>query len=419
MQLSDIYGPNGSATDHRKGTYLYWNDLQALGWGTYTLSVTFYKADDDGVGVLFRYQNPSNYYKVDLDSERNFHKLFKMADGVETTLATESGGYALQSNYVLRVEVTNSDITVLLNGTVLFGGTITDGDLKAGTVALYSWGSRGVFFNNLRVTPPHRFPRITIQNPTNGATFYQPDPVPVTMDAYDPDGYVKRVDLFQGTSILATLTNAPYLFQWTNLPTGNYTLTAQVVDNADLIGVSLPVNFTVKPPLPKPVFIEQPASQDVHLGNAAVFHVRTGGPQPIYCQWLFNGVPVDGATNPFLILNNVQSANAGSYTVMATNQWGSAVSQPAILNANLTMQPNVNPNNPPSLFLPGMEMLGPGMPLISVNVTNINVVNIEWSSNCLTWNPLLTLTNNGGMLYFVDSDAVNWPRRFYRAVSQL
>jgi hypothetical protein len=47
------------------------------------------------------------------------------------------------------------------------------------------------------------------------------------------------------------------------------------------------------------------------------------------------------------------------------------------------------------------------------------VVNIEWSSNCLTWNPLLTLTNNGGMLYFVDSDAVNWPRRFYRAVSQL
>jgi hypothetical protein len=59
------------------------------------------------------------------------------------------------------------------------------------------------------------------------------------------------------------------------------------------------------------------------------------------------------------------------------------------------------------------------MPLISVNVTNINVVNIEWSSDCLTWNQLLTLTNNGGVLYFVDSDAVNWPRRFYRAASQL
>jgi len=239
------------------------------------------------------------------------------------------------------------------------------------------------------------------------------------MDAFDPDGSVKRVDLFCGTSILATLTNAPYLFQWTNLPPGNYTLTAQVVDSAGLIGVSTPVNFVVTPPPPKPVFIDQPASQDMHLGNTAVFQVRTGGSQPIYYQWLFNGVPMDGATNTFLILNNVQPANAGSYTLMATNQSGSAVSQLAILSVNLTTQPNFNANNLPSLFLPSVEMLGPGVPLISVNVTNINVVNIEWSSNCLTWNPLLTLTNNGGVLYFVDPDAVNCPRRFYRAVAQL
>jgi hypothetical protein len=418
MQLSRIYGPNWGATGHRKGTYLYWNDPRALSWSTYTLSVTFNNSDDNGAGVMFRYQNPSNYYKVELDSQRNFHKLFKMAGGVETTLAAESGGYVIASNYVLRVEVTNSEITVLLNGAVLFGGTITDSDLKAGTVALYSWGSQGLFFNTLRVTPPHLWPRITIQSPTNGATFNQPDPVPVAVDTYDPDGYVEEVDLFWGTTILATLTNAPYLFQWTNLPPGDYTLTAQIVDNADLIGVSTPVSFTVTPPLPKPVFITQPASQDLHPGNTAVFWVQTEGSQPIYYQWLSNGVPMDGATNSFLILNNVQSANAGSYTMLATNQWGGAVSQPAILSVNLAVQPNINANNPPSLLLPSMEMLGPGVPLISVNVTNINVVNIEWSSNFLTWIPLLTLTNNGGGLYFVDPDAVNWPQRFYRAVAQ-
>jgi len=419
MQLSNIYGPNGNATDHRKGTYLYWNDPPALGWNTYALSVTFNDSDDDGVGVLFRYQNPSNYYKVDLDSQRNFHTLFKMVGGIETTLATESGGYVVGSNYVLRVEVTNSEITVLLNGTALFGGTITDGDLKAGTVALYSWGSQGVFFSTLRATPLCRWPRLTIQSPTNGAVFTQPDPVPVAMDTYDPDGYVKRVDLFWGTSILATWTNAPYLFQWTNLPPGDYTLTAQVVDSAGLIGVSTPVNFAVTLPPPKPVFLDQPASQDMHPGNTAVFQVQIAGSQPIYYQWRFNGVPMEEATNSFLILNNVQPANAGSYTLMATNQSGGAVSQPAILSVNLAMQPNFNPNNPPSLCLPSVEMLGPGVPLISVNVTNINVVNIEWSSNCLTWTQLLTLTNNGGVLYFADPGAVNCPRRFYRAVAQL
>jgi hypothetical protein len=166
------------------------------------------------------------------------------------------------------------------------------------------------------------------------------------------------------------------------------------------------------------MFLGQPANQNVHLGNTAVFRVQTGGSQPVYYQWLFNGAPMDGATHSFLILTNVQSANAGSYTVMASNQWGNTVSQPAVLSVNSLIQPNINANTPPSLLLPSAEMLDLGVPLISVNVTNINVVDIEWSSNCVTWNPLLTLTNNGGMLYFTDLNAVNCPLRFYRAVAQ-
>jgi hypothetical protein len=418
IQLSDIYGPNAYATDHRKGTYLYWNDPQALGWSNYTFSVTFDNSDDDGVGVLFRYQNPSNYYKVDLDSQRNFHKLFKMAGGIETTLAAEPGAYVLASNYVLRVEMTNSEITVLLNGVVLFGGTITDNSLKAGTVALYSWGSQGVFFNNLKVTPLLRSPRVTISSPTNGATIIQPGPVTIAVDAPDPDGSVGKVTLFQGTSILATLANAPYVFQWTNLSPGSYTLTAQAIDVSGLIGISSPVGFVIAPPPPAPVFIIQPVSQNVRSGSAAMFSVQAAGPQPIHYQWLCNGVPINGATNTFLILNNVQPANAGTNTVLATDQWGSVVSQPAILSVDSTAPPAGNTNAPPSVCLSSVEMLDPGVPLISVNVTNVTVVRIDWSSNFLVWTPLLTLTNGGNTLYFADPDAASQPRRFYRAVAQ-
>ena len=419
MQLSKIYGSNGSATDHRKGTYLYWNDPPALGWGSYALSVTFNNSDEDGVGVMFRYQNPSNYYKVDLDSQRNFHKLFKMAGGIETTLAAESGAYGIGSNYVLRVEVTNSTITVLLNGTVLFGGTITDSNnLMVGTVALYSWGSQGVFFNNLTVTPPYRWPRVTIQSPTNGAAFVQPASVSVAADVFDPDGSIARVNLFWGPSLLATLTNAPYVLQWTNLSPGSYTLTAQVVDGSGLIGVSSPVSFTMAPPPPAPVIIDQTVSQSVCAGNGVAFCVRTDGPQPIYYQWLFNGMPMNGATNTFLILNNVQSPDAGSYTVMATNQWGSVVSQPAILSVDLTTPSASNMNGPPSVCLSSVGMLDLGVPLISINVTNVTVVRIDWSSNFLVWIPLLTLTNGGNTLYFTDPNAASQPQRFYRAVSQ-
>ena len=63
-------------------------------------------------------------------------------------------------------------------------------------------------------------------------------------------------------------------------------------------------------------------------------------------------------------------------------------------------------------------MLDLGVPLISINVTNVTVVRIDWSSNLLDWTPLLTLTNDGNTLYFTDPDAVNQPSRFYRAVAQ-
>jgi hypothetical protein len=292
-----------------------------------------------------------------------------------------------------------------------------------GTVALYSWGSQGVFFNNLKVTPLHRWPRLTIQSPTNGAVFVQPAPIPITVDASASDGHITQVYLFQGTSLLVTLTNAPYLYQWTNVPSvpspESYTLTAQILDDAGLVGISPPVSFVVSPPPPKPTFIDQPVSQSVRSGSAAIFRVRAAGPQPIHYQWLFNGVPMNGATNTFLILNDVQPANAGTNTVLATNQWGSVVSQSAILSVDLTAPPASDTNGPPSVCLSSVEILDPGVPLISVNATNISVVRIDWSSNCLTWTQLLTLTNNGEVLYFTDPDAVSRPNRFYRAVGQL
>ena len=44
--------------------------------------------------------------------------------------------------------------------------------------------------------------------------------------------------------------------------------------------------------------------------------VTGGGPQ---FQWSYNGIPISGATASALVLTNIQSANAGSYSVVVGN----------------------------------------------------------------------------------------------------
>jgi hypothetical protein len=151
-QAANIYGPDAIATENRLGTILYWTKPAALSWSNYSASVTFISSDDDGVGLVFRYTNPSNYYKLELDLQRNFRKLLRLANGVESTLASEAQGYQQNVPARLLIRVDGSTITVSLDGAQLFGGPVNDPvPIPAGTVGLYCWGSTGVAFYDLLV----------------------------------------------------------------------------------------------------------------------------------------------------------------------------------------------------------------------------------------------------------------------------
>jgi hypothetical protein len=123
----------------------------AFSWTDYTYEVTLHSTDNDGIGVMFRYQDANNYYKVDMDKQRNFRALFKMKDGVETTLASEPGGYTQDVDMMLQVRVLGDQIVVTLDGSELFGGPVQDSGLAAGTVAPYCWGNAGSYFDDMRV----------------------------------------------------------------------------------------------------------------------------------------------------------------------------------------------------------------------------------------------------------------------------
>jgi uncharacterized repeat protein (TIGR03803 family) len=89
-----------------------------------------------------------------------------------------------------------------------------------------------------------------------------------------------------------------------------------------------------------PVISSQPQSLMVTNGNPAAFAVTAAGSPPLAYQWrkngtnLFNGVNLSnlsGATTNVLLLNAAAANDAGSYSVVITNAYGSVTSSVALL----------------------------------------------------------------------------------------
>ena len=80
-----------------------------------------------------------------------------------------------------------------------------------------------------------------------------------------------------------------------------------------------------------PVITVQPTAQTVSPGFNVIFNPLVAGMPPFSYQWQFNSNNVSGATNATLTLTNVQPADAGNYSVVVTNVFGTATSSNALL----------------------------------------------------------------------------------------
>jgi CotH kinase protein/Concanavalin A-like lectin/glucanases superfamily/Bacterial Ig domain/Lamin Tail Domain/Immunoglobulin domain len=80
-----------------------------------------------------------------------------------------------------------------------------------------------------------------------------------------------------------------------------------------------------------PTIVSHPVSQSARAGSNVVFSVAASGTEPLHYQWQFNGVDLPGKNGSELVLNNVQLAQSGGYTVVVTNPAGSALSVTAYL----------------------------------------------------------------------------------------
>jgi hypothetical protein len=80
-----------------------------------------------------------------------------------------------------------------------------------------------------------------------------------------------------------------------------------------------------------PAILSQPLSQTRIIGETANFITSADGSEPLSYQWRKNGLNLTDATEPTLTITNVQSTDAGLYSVTVKNQFGTTTSSNAVL----------------------------------------------------------------------------------------
>lgn len=146
QQLSNIYG---GAVPDCPGSYVISGEPA---WKDYRLTVTMRSDDDDAIGVIFRYVDLDNFYRLSLDTQGNYRRLIKVHGGAVTTLWEDVGGYMVGDSFSLTVEVVGSRISAYKGNERLF--EITDNAHLAGRIGLYCWANTGARFERVEVRKP-------------------------------------------------------------------------------------------------------------------------------------------------------------------------------------------------------------------------------------------------------------------------
>ena len=164
VQTSNIwsYGPVELETKYHLGTHVATGDKN---WEDYALNAVVRSSDNDGVGLIFRYQDERNYYRVLLMNDPAWsgrdssgvsvntplQRIQRFVDGEPFILAENKVSQAYPAGYfALTADVREDTIRAYLNGTqILFA---VDDKYDSGRIGLLSYANTGAYYDDISVT---------------------------------------------------------------------------------------------------------------------------------------------------------------------------------------------------------------------------------------------------------------------------
>ncbi|MBU2705055.1 DUF1080 domain-containing protein [Zooshikella marina] len=148
VQQSNIYARPIVASDLAKlGTVLYYPN--SLSWQDYQLTTFFYSKDDDAVGVVFRLQDATHYYRFTWNKALGYRRLERREGAIFTLLAEDFVPYVQNQLYQLTVKAEGNQLKVIIDQNEIFN--VSDNAFSQGGVGFYSWANEGYHIHSLEV----------------------------------------------------------------------------------------------------------------------------------------------------------------------------------------------------------------------------------------------------------------------------
>lgn len=119
-----------------------------VSWTDYTMVTDLAVTDDDYIGVMVRYQDPDNYYRLLISSQSSIIRFDKRLNGTFENL------YRLDMMWPkcrieVAIDVRGSNMTIFLDKHKMF--TVNDSSIPNGKIGFVSYYNTGAFFNEVAV----------------------------------------------------------------------------------------------------------------------------------------------------------------------------------------------------------------------------------------------------------------------------
>lgn len=307
---------------------------------------------------------------------------------------------------------TSATLAVLPAGATMddtFNYTVTDG-----------FGGFATATVTVTVTGVNAPPTVSITFPTEGDTFIAPANFTIVADAADVDGTVAQVEFREATlGSLGVDTSAPFTFDVTNLPAGNYTLTAVATDDDGASTTSTAVNITVLANPPIGVVGAVDSSSVVFRQSGLMGQTITvNNPSPVAIQAVrvtlqnlqpgivvYNATGTNGLSEPY-VQHNFPVPAGGSVTFYVEYYVPDRVTIPAptLLAEIMPVDAPVVPvGTVQSILRTPPVVLVDGSVLIDYATVAGRTYYIQYSADMITWTTAVPLqTGTGSTRQWID-----------------